>query len=128
MNARPTRTRPRFGQWLGYAVLGRKLPDSMQDWVRRDLVGPGATPRHILRSMIPFLPIFIGFFVLFPGAIWLRASMVLLSLLLALFYTAAYMDQNRARRLEIHGLPADLKSPKKMAELERERENYRRNH
>lgn len=128
MNTRSNRSRPSFGQWLGYAVLGRKLPDSMQDWVRRDLVGPGATPRHILRSMIPFLPIFIGFFVFFPGAIWLRASMVLLSLLLALFYTAAYMDQNRARRLEIHGLPADLKSEKKMAEMERERENYRRNH
>ncbi|OZC61720.1 hypothetical protein CH306_10355 [Rhodococcus sp. 15-725-2-2b] len=128
MNARPTRTRPPLGQWLGYAVLGRKLPDEFQGWVRRDLVGPGATPRHILRSMIPFLPIFIGFFVLFPGAIWLRASMVLLSLLLALFYTAAYMDQNRARRLEIHGLPAGLKSEKKTAEMEREREKYRRNH
>ncbi|MFY2789286.1 DUF5313 family protein [Rhodococcus sp. KRD162] len=125
MNAR---SRPSLRQWLGYAVLGRALPDSMREWVRRDLVGPGATPRHILRSMIPFLPIFIGFFVLFPGAIWLRASMVLLSVLLALFYTVAYMDQNRARRLEIHGLPGDLRSEKKMAEMERERENYRRNH
>lgn len=128
MTTRPVRDHPNFGQWLGYAVLGRKLPDDMQDWVRRDLVGPGATPRHILRSMIPFLPIFIGFFVFFPGAIWLRASMVLLSLLLALFYAAAYMKQNRGRRLEIHGLPADLESDKKTAERERERENYRRNH
>lgn len=121
------RTRPNFLQWLGY-VAGRRLPMSMQDWVRNDLIGRGAVPRHLLRSMIPFLPIFIGFFVLFPGALWLRGAMVLLSVLLALFYTVAFMELNRARRLELHGLPSNLQSDRKTAALEDERARYERLH
>lgn len=121
------RTRPNAIQWLGY-VLGRKLPMSMQDWVRNDLVGKGAVPRHLLRSMIPFLPIFIGFLVLFPGALWLRGAMVLLSVLLALFYTVAFMELNRARRLELHGLPSNLKSDRKRAALDSERVRYEQLH
>ncbi|MGB3371882.1 MAG: DUF5313 family protein [Rhodococcus sp. (in: high G+C Gram-positive bacteria)] len=121
------RTRPNAAQWLGY-VLGRKLPMSMQDWVRNDLVGKGAVPRHLLRSMIPFLPIFIGFLVLFPGALWLRGAMVLLSVLLALFYTVAFMELNRARRLELHGLPSNLKSDRKRAALDSERVRYEQLH
>ncbi|KZF06527.1 hypothetical protein A2J03_24360 [Rhodococcus sp. EPR-157] len=121
------RTRPNAAQWLGY-VLGRKLPMSMQDWVRNDLVGKGAVPRHLLRSMIPFMPIFIGFLVLFPGALWLRGAMVLLSVLLALFYTVAFMELNRARRLELHGLPSNLKSDRKRAALDSERVRYEQLH
>jgi hypothetical protein len=121
------RTRPNATQWLGY-VLGRKLPMSMQDWVRNDLVGKGAVPRHLLRSMIPFMPIFIGFLVLFPGALWLRGAMVLLSVLLALFYTVAFMELNRARRLELHGLPSNLKSDRKRAALDSERIRYEQLH
>ncbi|MGA9870005.1 MAG: DUF5313 family protein [Rhodococcus sp. (in: high G+C Gram-positive bacteria)] len=120
-------TRPNFRQWLGY-IVGRKLPPSMQEWVKNDLTGKGAVPRHICRSMIPFTPIFIGFFVLFPGALWLRGSMVLLSLLLALFYTAAFMELNRARRLELHGLPSDLQSDRKRRAVEDERERYEKLH
>ncbi|WP_338891476.1 DUF5313 family protein [Rhodococcus sovatensis] len=120
-------TRPNAVQWLGY-VLGRKLPMSMQDWVRNDLVGKGAVPRHLLRSMIPFMPIFIGFVVLFPGALWLRGAMVLLSVLLALFYTVAFMELNRARRLELHGLPSNLKSDRKRAALDTERARYEQLH
>lgn len=121
------RTRPNFAQWLGY-VAGRRLPMSMQEWVRNDLVGKGAVPRHLLRSMIPFLPIFVGFFVLFPGALWLRGAMVLLSVLLAMFYTVAFMELNRARRLELHGLPSDLQSDRKREALEDERVRYERLH
>lgn len=73
--------RPNPLQWLGY-VAGRRLPMSMQEWVRNDLVGAGAVPRHLIRSMIPFTPIFLGFVVLFPGPLWIRGAMVLLSVLL----------------------------------------------
>ena len=76
MSRNTQRTRPGPIQWLGYAV-GRKLPDSMQDWVRNDLVGDWAVPRHLIRSMVPFVPVFAAFF-LFPGPLGLRASMVLL--------------------------------------------------
>ncbi len=36
------RTRPNFLQYIGYCY-GRRLPDSMRDWVRNDLAGKGAT-------------------------------------------------------------------------------------
>ncbi len=76
MSPRSKAKRPNPFQWIAYAC-GRKLPDSMQDWVRNDLIGDWAVPRHMIRSMVPFLPIFAAFF-LFPGPVWLRGSMVLL--------------------------------------------------
>lgn len=120
------RTRPGPLQWLGYSV-GRKLPDSMRDWVRNDLVGDWAVPRHFARSMVPFLPLFAAF-LLFPGPLWLRGCMVLLGVSLALFYSAAYMAQNRARRLERHGLPPDLENPKKRGRIDAERAAYEKAH
>jgi len=120
--------RPNPAQWFMYAVFGRPLPISMREWVRHDLVGPGAVPRHLIRGLLPFTPIFLAFLLLFPGALWLRASMVLLSVLLALFYTLAFMDLNRARRLELHGLPADLKSDRAQERLSKERATYEKLH
>ncbi|MFD4369646.1 DUF5313 family protein [Rhodococcus sp. NPDC058521] len=121
-----TQRRPGPLQWLGYC-FGRTLPESMQDWVRNDLVGDWAVPRHLVRSMVPFLPIFAAFF-LFPGPLWLNASMTLLGVVLALFYSVAYMAQNRARRLERHGLPPDLENPKARKRHEAERAAYAKLH
>ncbi|WP_315772121.1 DUF5313 family protein [Rhodococcoides kroppenstedtii] len=116
--------RPNPVQWLGYSV-GRTLPPELQGWVRNDLIGDAAVPRHLLRSMVPFLPIFLAF-LLFPGELWLRGAMILLAVLLALFYSLAYMEPNRRRRLAAHGLSPDLQNPKKVAREERERRNYER--
>ncbi|RRQ26565.1 hypothetical protein DK926_17320 [Rhodococcus sp. Eu-32] len=124
MNDNAARTKPTFFQWLGYVIFGRKLPLSMQEWVRNDLVGKGAVPRHLFRSLLPFTPIFVGFLVLFPGPLWLRGAMVLLSVLLALFYTAAFMELNRARRLELHGLPRDLQSDRRRRDIDSQRARY----
>ncbi|QBJ98629.1 hypothetical protein ERC79_09240 [Rhodococcus sp. ABRD24] len=118
--------RPNPFQWIAYSC-GRKLPDSMQEWVRNDLVGDYAVPRHMIRSMVPFIPVFAAFF-LFPGPLWLRGSMVLLGVLLALFFSAAYMEQNRRRRLEKNGLPADLENPKKTARYNAEKAAYEKAH
>ncbi|MDJ0394230.1 DUF5313 family protein [Rhodococcus sp. G-MC3] len=128
MSPQEPRTRPGVTQWLGYVILGRTLPTSMQGWVRNDLVGTGAVWRHMLRSLLPFTPIFIAFLVLFPGALWLRGAMVLLSVLLALFYTAAFMELNSARRLELHGLPKDLQSDRKRSQTDAQRARYRQLH
>ncbi|HEY5857864.1 MAG TPA: DUF5313 family protein [Aldersonia sp.] len=119
--------RPNPIQWLGYAV-GRTLPPSCQEWVRHDLTGRYAVPRHVLRSLVPFVPIFIAFVVLLPGPIWLRVSTVLLGVFLAVFYSVAYMNQNRAKRLAQHGLPSDLVSPEVRARREADREAYRAIH
>ena len=121
------RTSPNLVQWLKYTA-GRPLPASMRGWVENDLVGRGAVFKHLFRAMIPFLPIFIGFFVLFPGPLWLRGSMFLLGFLLAMFFTLAYMEPNRARRLELNGLPPDLQSARKRAAAQDERTRYESQH
>ncbi|BAH50241.1 DUF5313 family protein [Rhodococcus opacus] len=123
---RRPRTRPGPIQWVGYS-FGRTLPDSMREWVKNDLIGDWAVPRHLVRSMVPFLPVFAAFF-LFPGPVWLRGAMVLLGVFLALFYSVAYMAQNRSRRLERHGLPPDLENPKVRRRHDEERAAYDRVH
>ncbi|MGK8489768.1 DUF5313 family protein [Nocardia asiatica] len=120
------RRRPGPIQWIGYA-FGRRLPESMREWVRADLTGRFATVRHILRGMVPFTPLFAAF-LLFPGELWLRGAMVLLALLLALFYTVAFMPMNRAHRLAKHGLPADLENPRRARQREVERARYAARH
>ncbi|MGV9744446.1 DUF5313 family protein [Rhodococcus zopfii] len=102
------RTRPSPVQWTAYA-LGRPLPASMRDWVRNDLVGDHALARHMIRSQIPFLPVY-AVFLLLPGPIWLRLSTAGLGLMLSLFFSVAYMAHNRVRRLEKNGLPGDLEN------------------
>ncbi len=126
VTSKKQRTSPNPLQWLGYSV-GRKLPDSMQDWVRNDLIGDWAVPRHLIRSMVPFIPVFAAF-MLFPGPWALRASMVLLGVLLALFYSVSYMAQNRSRRLERHGLPSGLENPKKISRHDAEKAAYEKLH
>ncbi|WP_174188117.1 DUF5313 family protein [Nocardia barduliensis] len=120
------RRRPGPIQWIGYA-FGRRLPDSMREWVREDLTGRFAATRHVVRGMVPFTPLFAAF-LLFPGELWLRGAMVLLALLLALFYTVAFMPMNRAHRLAKHGLPADLENPRRARQRESERARYAARH
>ena len=119
-----TRKRPSPLQWIGYS-FGRKLPDDLRDWVREDLTGRNAYVRHLVRGMVPFIPIFV-IFMLFPGPWWLRAQMVALGLVLGLIYSAAYMKQNRAHRLDKHGLDPDLKPARQQAENDRTRTEYER--
>ncbi|ONM47574.1 DUF5313 family protein [Nocardia donostiensis] len=116
------RKRPNPIQWIGYAC-GRRLPDSMSDWVRNDLTGKYATPRHMVRGMVPLTPIFAAF-LLFPGPLWLRGAMILLAVLLGLFYCVAYMPMNREHRLIKHGLPPDLQNPDRVARRAAERAAY----
>ncbi|WP_067803005.1 DUF5313 family protein [Nocardia beijingensis] len=120
------RRRPGPIQWIGYA-FGRRLPDSMREWVRDDLTGRFAATRHVLRGIVPFTPLFAAF-LLFPGELWLRGAMVLLALLLALFYTVAFMPMNRAHRLAKHGLPADLENPRRARLRAVERARYAAQH
>lgn len=116
--------RPGPLQWIGYS-FGRTLPPSMREWVRNDLTGDRAVPRHLIRSMVPFVPLFAAGFLL-PGPIALRGAVVLLGVLLALFYSAAYMEPNRKRRLERHGLPTDLQNPRQQARFSAEKARYER--
>ncbi|MCJ0950424.1 DUF5313 domain-containing protein [Rhodococcus sp. ARC_M8] len=116
------RTRPLPWQWVGYA-FGRTLPSTMTDWVANDLTGNHAVVRHLIRGQVPFLPIY-AVFMFFPGELWLRGSMVLLAVLLSLFFTASYMEENRQRRLVRHMLPRDLTNSRKAQESELVKKRY----
>jgi len=117
-------TRPNPLQWIAYA-FGAKLPETMNDWIREDITGDHYVVRHLLRQQVPFIPLYVAF-LLFPGPLWLRASMVLLGVSLAVFYSVGYMHQNRARRLQKNGLPMDLDNDKRRAAREAEINAYAR--
>ena len=105
--------RPNPLQWIAYS-FGAKLPSSMNDWVREDLTGDSYVVRHLIRAQVPFVPLY-ALFLFFPGPLWLRASMVLLGVSLALFYSVVYIHQNRARRLQKNGLPIELDNERRRA-------------
>jgi hypothetical protein len=117
-------TRPNPLQWIAY-TFGAKLPESMNDWVLNDITGDHYFVRHMLRAQVPFIPLY-ALFMLFPGPLWLRASMVLLGVSLAVFYSIVYIHQNRARRLQKNGLPMDLDNDKRRAARESEIDAYSR--
>ncbi|UZJ26461.1 DUF5313 domain-containing protein [Rhodococcus antarcticus] len=115
-------SRPGPVRWIAYAY-GRRLPASMVDWVRNDLVGPHAFVRHLLRSQVIYVPVFV-LLLLLPGPFWLAFLSFLLALLLSLTYAVIYMEQNRVRRLQAHGLPGDLESAKAQATRIADRDAY----
>ncbi|MEV6769614.1 DUF5313 family protein [Nocardia sp. NPDC051030] len=118
--------RPTPIQWLGYA-FGRRLPNSMIDWVRNDLTGKHAFARHLVRGSVPFLPLYAAF-MFFPGALWIRVAMVALASILGTFYCAAYMAPNREHRLIQHGLPWNLEGPERIRQHELDRIRYLANY
>ncbi|MFM9378885.1 DUF5313 family protein [Gordonia sp. VNK21] len=116
-------SRPNPVQWIAYAY-GAKLPDSQRDWVANDLMGRGATPRHLLRTQFCFVPIYLTLYFAFPGPWWIRALMVLLGACLALIFSISYMNQNRVRRLIKHGLGSSPRTFKQQAEAEKMKKQY----
>jgi hypothetical protein len=119
--------RPGPLRYIGY-TFGRKLPDSMREWVRNDLTGEAALPRHLFRSMVPFIPVFAAALLLPPGPLVLRGACVLLALILALIYSFAFMDMNRRRRLTQHGFSGDLETARQARRRNRSRAEYERLH
>jgi hypothetical protein len=116
--------RPTLRQYVAYS-FGRPLPADTLEWVRNDLTGDHAVARHLFRSMVPFLPLFVAG-LLVPGVLPLRAASVLLAVILGLIYSFAFMDMNRRRRLLQHGLPADLENPRKVSRRADTRLSYER--
>ncbi|WP_396910093.1 DUF5313 family protein, partial [Mycolicibacterium sp.] len=56
MASQKTKDRPNFFQYVAYCY-GKRLPDSMRDWVAHDLADHGAVRRHLIRMAIP--PLFV---------------------------------------------------------------------
>ncbi|WP_072690836.1 DUF5313 family protein [Rhodococcus marinonascens] len=121
-----TLQRPSLSQYVGY-LFGRTLPDSMQDWVRNDLVGPGASVRYVTRFMLPVVVVLL-LFLLIPGPVWIPLAMMALLLIPLLYFAVALMNNYRRHRLLIHGLDPGLLNEKATRRANRTREDYEKRH
>ncbi len=65
--------RPGPLQYIAYAY-GRRLPDSMREWVAHDLADHGAVRRHMIRMAIPPLLVLAPFWLL-PASLYVHLEM-----------------------------------------------------
>lgn len=120
------RTTPSPLQRLGY-ICGRPLPPSMRDWVLRDLTGPGATRRYLLRILIPIIPV-LCLFLLIPGPLWMGLAMMALLYLPLIYFTAALTYVFRRNRLIKNGLDPALADADRRAREAADRNAYEQRH
>ncbi|MCX4095492.1 DUF5313 family protein [Nocardia sp. alder85J] len=108
-------------------VLGATLPPSMSEWVVRDLTGPGAARRYLLRFMVPVLPV-LCLFLLVPGPLWMGLAMMALLYIPLIYFTIALMYVYRRARLVKHGLDPALADAGERQRAAAERAAYELRH
>jgi hypothetical protein len=97
--------RPGPLRWFWYA-LGGRLPERHRAWVLHDTTTRTWALRHLLRAAVQ-LAVPIGLVLLLvPGAFWIRAMAALGGILLALFFSLAYMVETTESRVKRAGYPA----------------------
>jgi hypothetical protein len=100
-----TPSRPGPIRWLWYA-LGGGLPASFGPWVLHDTTTRTWALRHVLRSFVQLsIPIALVL-LLVPGEFWIRGMAALGGVLLALFFSLAYMPETTENRVKRAGYPA----------------------
>ena len=109
--------KPTPTQFVKYAV-GFKLPDELTEWVRNDLVGPGAERRWLLRFFVPTLPWFFLVFLL-PGPVGIKVGMLAMMVVPFMVFTVALSYVWRRFRLSAHGLDPHLLDISKHREYDR---------
>jgi Family of unknown function (DUF5313) len=100
------RTRPNVLQYIRYCY-GRRLPDSMRDWVRNDLAGKGAARRMMVRVAVPAVLVLAPFW-LIPTTLVVHLSMTLPILIPFVYFSHALNKVWRRHMLGVHGLDPDL--------------------
>lgn len=108
-------------------ICGGTLPESMSEWVRNDLTGPGAARRYLLRLMIPLLVV-LSLFLLVPGPLWMGGAMMALIFLPLMFFAIALTYVYRRYRLAKHGLDPALADASARDRAALAREAYERGH
>ena len=93
-------------QYVAYSY-GRRLPDSMRDWVANDLAGQGAVRRHLIRFAIPPL-LFLAPFWLVPASLYVHLEMTAPIYIWSVLMSLALNKIWRRHRLAVHGLSANL--------------------
>ncbi len=117
-------TRPNLWQYIGYAY-GRRLPDSMRDWVARDLAGPGAIRRHLIRMAIPALVVLAPLWLL-PASLYVHTEMTAPIFVWVLLMALALNKVWRRHRLAQHGLDFGLVDVIKRQKQARIHDDYAR--
>ncbi len=100
-------TRPNVLQYILYAYGLRTLPDSMRDWVARDLAGKGAVRRFMVIAAIPPLFVLAPFWLL-PASLYVHTEMTVPIYIWALLVSLALNKVWRRHRLAQHGLDPNL--------------------
>ncbi len=98
--------RPNPLQYLAYCY-GYTLPPTMRDWVRRDLAGPGAATRTVVRASIP-CALLLAPFLLIHTSFYVHMSMTLPILIPFIYFAIALNKIYRRSRLARHHLDPDL--------------------
>ena len=101
-----TRPTPTPLQYIAYSY-GRRLPDSMRDWVARDLAGPGAVRRHMIRMAIPPLLVLAPLWLL-PASLYVHLEMTVPIYTWALLMSLALNKVWRRHQLAKHDLDPTL--------------------
>jgi hypothetical protein len=96
--------RPNPLWWLWYA-LGGKLPERYSPWVLHDTTTRTWVLRHISRAMVQLAVPIVLVLVVLPGEFWIRGMTALGGVLLALFFSVAYMPEGTEHRVKQAGYP-----------------------
>ena len=104
LNTAPTT--PTLWQKVGY-WYGRRLPNSMQTWVRDDLIGPGSARRMVLRWTLPCVLV-LAPLLLIPTTPLVHMTMTLPILIPFVYFAIALNRVYRRHRLAQHGLDPEL--------------------
>ncbi|MUL82210.1 MULTISPECIES: DUF5313 domain-containing protein [unclassified Mycolicibacterium] len=100
------RTTPGPLQYIGYCY-GKRLPDSMRDWVSNDLAGPGATVRMMVRVAIPAILVLAPIWFI-PMSLYLHVSMTVPIFIPFVYFSHALNKVWRRHMLVKHGLAPGL--------------------
>ena len=98
--------KPSLLQYIGYCY-GKRLPNSMRQWVADDLAGPGATRRMMLRMVVPAVLILTPFWIV-PMSLYLHLSTTVPILIPFIFFSHALNKVWRRHMLRKHGLDTSL--------------------
>jgi hypothetical protein len=98
--------RPNAVQYVAYSY-GRRLPDTMREWVANDLAGHGAVRRHMIRMAIPPLLILAPFWLL-PASLYVHLEMTAPIYIWAVLMALALNKVWRRHRLAQHGIDPNL--------------------
>jgi hypothetical protein len=92
------RTRPGVLQWLWYAY-GGGLPRELSSWVLHDTTTRSWVWRHLARSVVQLLPLFVVVLVAVPLSPGYRLSAAFGGLVLALVFSSAYITETTEHRV-----------------------------